>query len=60
MSTNISSRTNPDDLARTTLLVVLASESTLFATLLMAYLYLRSGANRAAFTPVAGHTDCGG
>jgi hypothetical protein len=36
MSTNISSRTNPDDLARTTLLVVLASESTLFATLLMA------------------------
>jgi cytochrome c oxidase subunit 3 len=54
MSARVSSRTAPDDLARTTLLVVLASESTLFSTLLMAYLYLRTGASQAAFTPVAG------
>jgi cytochrome c oxidase subunit 3 len=54
MNTGVTSRMNPDDLARTTLLVVLASESTLFGTLLMAYLYLRTGASRAAFTPVAG------
>ena len=33
---------------------MLASESTLFATLLMAYLYLRTGASQVAFTPVAG------
>jgi cytochrome c oxidase subunit 3 len=50
LSANVPTRANPDDLARTTLLVVLASESTLFGTLLMAYLYLRT--NQAAFTHV--------
>jgi cytochrome c oxidase subunit 3 len=53
MSTSISSRTSPDELARTTLLVVLASESTLFGTLLMAYLYLRTSMSEAAFTHVS-------
>jgi cytochrome c oxidase subunit 3 len=54
MSTSVSSsRTNPDDLARTTLLVVLASETTLFATLLMAYLYLRTSLSQTAFTRVS-------
>ncbi len=54
MNPSLPSRRNPDDLARTTLLVVLASESTLFSTLLMAYLYLRTGAGQAAFVQVAG------
>jgi cytochrome c oxidase subunit 3 len=54
MSTSISSpRTNPDELARTTLLVVLASETTLFGTLLMAYLYLRTSMSQTAFTHVS-------
>ena len=45
-------RSNSDALARTTLLVALASESTLFVTLFMAYLYLRTGASQATFEHV--------
>jgi cytochrome c oxidase subunit 3 len=52
MSASVSPRTDPDQLARTTLLVVLASESTLFGTLMMAYLYLRVSENHAAFVHV--------
>ena len=48
-ASRLSSR--PTSLARTTLLLVLATESTLFGTLLMAYLYLRVSAANNTFVP---------
>jgi cytochrome c oxidase subunit 3 len=50
-ASRLSSR--PTSLARTTLLLVLATESTLFGTLLMAYLYLRVSPANKAFVPPA-------
>jgi cytochrome c oxidase subunit 3 len=48
MSTAYSTR-HPAALARTTLVVVLATESAFFGTLLMAYLYLRTSAETIPF-----------
>jgi cytochrome c oxidase subunit 3 len=48
---SVSSR--PNRIARTTLLVVLAAESTLFGTLLMAYLYLRVSPENKTFVPAS-------
>jgi cytochrome c oxidase subunit 3 len=48
---SVSSR--PNSIARTTLLVVLAAESTLFGTLLMAYLYLRVSPANKTFVPAS-------
>jgi cytochrome c oxidase subunit 3 len=51
-ASTVSSRSN--GMARTTLLVVLAAESTLFGTLLMAYLYLRVSPANRSFVPASG------
>jgi cytochrome c oxidase subunit 3 len=50
-ASSVSSR--PNSIARTTLLVVLAAESTLFGTLLMAYLYLRISPANKTFVPAS-------